>query len=118
VPYSYYDTSLELALRPTMVKADAEEEKVVSESLKKLCARFDEITVPVVIVTGDLDTYAMEQAPRLDDGIPNSKVIVVEGAHHFLWFSYPSKVTEAIQEAWMEAGDSEIISQLIERADR
>ena len=102
---SYYDTSLELALRPTMVKADAQEEKVVSESLEKLCTRFDEILVPVVIVTGDLDTYAMEQAPRLDDDLPNSEIVIVEGAHHFLWFPYPDKVMEAIQKAWIEAGE-------------
>jgi len=107
VPSSYYDTSLELGLRPTMVKADAEEEKVISESLEKLCARFDEIAIPVVIVTGDLDTYAMEQAPRLDDDIPYSEVVIVEGAHHFLWFSYPGEVIEAIRKAWMgEVTDS------------
>jgi pimeloyl-ACP methyl ester carboxylesterase len=105
VPSSYYDTSLELALRPTMVKADAQEEKVVSESLEKLCTRCDEILVPVVIVTGDLDTYAMEQAPRLDDDLPNSEIVIVEGAHHFLWFPYPDEVMEAIQKAWIEAGE-------------
>jgi pimeloyl-ACP methyl ester carboxylesterase len=101
VPSSYYDTSLELALRPTMVKADAEEEKVVTEGLEKLCTRLDEIAIPVVIVTGDLDTYAMEQVPRLENDVSNSKVIIVEDAHHFLWFSYPGEVIDAIGEAWM-----------------
>jgi pimeloyl-ACP methyl ester carboxylesterase len=107
VPSSYYNTSIDLALRPSMVKSDAEEEQVISSSLEKLCARFDQVTVPVVIVAGTLDTYAIEQAPTLDDDIPDSEVIVVENAHHFFWFPYPDEVTAAIRVVWVKADGSD-----------
>ena len=104
VPASYSDT-LGLEVRPSHAKAGADEEQIIPASLETLSTRFDEVSVPVVIVAGDLDTHAIEQAPRLDEEIPHSKVVVVEGANHLLWFSLPEVLIDAIQETWTWADE-------------
>jgi pimeloyl-ACP methyl ester carboxylesterase len=105
VPSSYLDTTIELGLRPSHVKADADEEVIIPASLESISGRFGEISVPVTIVAGSLDTHAIEQAPRLDEDIPYSQVSVVEDAHHFIWFSRPEMVIDAIGETWTWADE-------------
>jgi len=104
VPASYSGT-LGLEVRPSHAKAGADEEEIIPASLETLSTRFDEVSVPVVIVAGDLDTHAIEQAPRLDEETPLSKVAVVEGANHLFWFSFPEVVIDAIQETWIWADE-------------
>jgi pimeloyl-ACP methyl ester carboxylesterase len=104
VPASYSD-SLGLEVRPSHAKAGADEERIIPPSLETLSARLGEISAPVVIVASDLDTHAIEQSPRLDEDIPNSRVIVVEGANHLLWFALPEVVIDAIQETWTWADE-------------
>jgi pimeloyl-ACP methyl ester carboxylesterase len=105
VPASYSAT-MGLEIRPNHVKAGADEERIIPPCLETLSARFGEVSVPVVIVAGDLDTYAIEQAPRLEEDIPNSRVVVVEGANHLLWFSFPEVVVDAVRETWTWADET------------
>jgi pimeloyl-ACP methyl ester carboxylesterase len=105
VPASYSAT-MGLEVRPSHVKAGAEEERIIPPYLETLSAHLAEISVPVVIVAGDLDTYAIEQAPRLEKEITHSRVVVVEGANHLLWFSLPEVVMDAIQETWIWADET------------
>jgi pimeloyl-ACP methyl ester carboxylesterase len=105
VPASYSAT-LGLEIRPSHARAGADEERIIPLYLETLSARLAEISVPVVIVVGDLDTHAIEQAPRLEEDIPNSRVTVVEGAHHLLWFSLPEIVVDAVQETWTWADET------------
>jgi pimeloyl-ACP methyl ester carboxylesterase len=107
VPASYSAT-MGLEVRPSHVKAGADEDRIIPPYLETLSARLAEISVPVVIVAGDLDTYAIEQAPRLEEDIANSRVVVVEGANHLLWFSLPEVVIDAIQETWTWADETEV----------
>ena len=58
----------------------------------------DEINSPVMIVAGEQDDHAMEVIPRLHKDLSLSRIKVVEGANHFLWFAYPEVVVEAVQE--------------------
>jgi pimeloyl-ACP methyl ester carboxylesterase len=60
----------------------------------------DDVTVPVMIVSGSLDDHVMEQVPQLDEDISNSRVMIVDGAGHNIWFAYPEYVVDAIQETW------------------
>ncbi len=105
VPPSYSAT-MGLEVRPSHVKAGADEDRIIPPYLEILSARLGEVSVPVVIVAGDLDTYAIEQAPRLKEDIPNSRVVVVEGANHLLWFSLPEVVVDAVQETWTWADET------------
>lgn len=101
VPPSYYDVTLELGLRPSHLLAAAEETRVIPVSLATLSEAFDRIEVPVVIVVGDQDTYAIQQAPRLQADLPNCRTMIVEGVNHYLWYSQPDVVIEALEEIWM-----------------
>ena len=100
VPEAFYDSTIELGLRPSHVKTSAEETLIIPASLAALLSNLDEVNVPVVIVDGDQDTHAIEQATRLEQDLPMSRVVIVEGANHYLWFSNPEVVIEAIQDVW------------------
>ncbi|MBI9051641.1 MAG: alpha/beta hydrolase [Anaerolineaceae bacterium] len=100
VPESYYDLTIELGLRPSHVKASAEETLIIPASLAALVSNLDKINLPIIIVAGDQDTHAFEQAFQLEQDLPASRVVLVEGANHYLWFSNPEVVMEAIQELW------------------
>ncbi|MBU1023099.1 alpha/beta hydrolase [bacterium] len=100
VPESYYDSTIELGLRPSHVKASAEETIIIPASLATLVSDLEKVNLPVIIVAGDLDTHAFEQAVRLEQDLPISRVVIVEGANHYLWFSKPEVVMDTIQELW------------------
>lgn len=108
VPASY-SVTMGLKVRPSHVKAGADEERIIPLYLETLSMRLAEISVPVVVVVGDLDTHAIEQAPRLEKDIANSRVVVVKGANHLLWFSLPELVIDAIQETWTWADETEVV---------
>lgn len=97
VPASYYDATLELGLRPSHLKAAAEETQVIPASLAELVKDLEQVSVPVMILAGDLDKHAYEQASRLAQDLPLSKTMIVDGANHYLWFSNPEAVMETIR---------------------
>ncbi|KAA3657582.1 MAG: alpha/beta hydrolase [Chloroflexi bacterium] len=101
VPAGYYDATLEMGLRPSHVKTTAAETRIIPASLAALVENLDKIDVPVMIVAGDLDKHAMEQSVHLQEDLPASKVKVVEGTNHYLWFSKPEVVMETIRELWI-----------------
>lgn len=98
VPETFYDSTIELGLRPSHVLASAKETLVIPASLADLVRDFEKVNVPVMIVDGDQDTHAFEQATRLEQDLPMARVIIVEGANHYLWFSKAEVVLEAIQD--------------------
>ena len=100
VPETFYDSTIELGLRPSHVLASAKETLIIPASLAALVSDLEKVNVPVIIVDGDQDTHAFEQAPRLEQDLPMSRIVIVEGANHYLWFSKPDVVMEAIQELW------------------
>ncbi|MFS8087074.1 MAG: alpha/beta fold hydrolase, partial [Acidobacteriota bacterium] len=63
-------------------------------------SRYSEIRVPVAIVTGDSDQIvpAKENAHRLHDDLPHSKLIVLEKTGHQIPFTRPAAVVEAIDQ--------------------
>ena len=83
------------------MKASAEETRVIPASLAALVEGLDKVNVPVMIVAGEQDTHASEQASRLQQDLPAAKVVVVEGANHYLWFGNPEVVMESIRELWI-----------------
>lgn len=100
VPPSFYDTNIALGLRPKQILSAAEESVVIPASLESLSERLHEITVPVTVLVGELDTHAAEQAARLKNDIVGSTVVIVDGANHYFWYAYPEVVVEAIRSTW------------------
>lgn len=112
VPKSFYDATIELGLRPSHLKAAAEETRVIPASLAALVDGLEKVAVTVMIVAGDQDKHAIEQASRLQQDLPATKLVVVEGANHYLWFSNPEIVVETIQQLWEWAGEFKIPTQM------
>jgi pimeloyl-ACP methyl ester carboxylesterase len=58
-----------------------------------------EIAVPVTIVNGRHDRVVpLANAEFLDERLPNSRVVVIEGGH-FIWEEAPAEYAAAILEA-------------------
>ena len=85
-------------MRPSHLLAAAEEKRVIPAALAELAAGLDEVAVPVIIVAGDQDTHAFGVTARLEQDLPNSRVEIVAGANHYLWFSKPEAVVGAIDQ--------------------
>ncbi len=60
-----------------------------------LAGRLHEIRCPTLVLVGDQDQPFLEPASELADGIPDAKLVVIEGSHH-------SPQIEAT-EAWLDA---------------
>ncbi len=64
----------------------------VTESLSNIAA-------PTLLVFGDDDPLAsLEQAHELRDGIPDSRLVVLEGARHGLSFEFKEELAELVSE--------------------
>lgn len=101
VPETFRDSTIELGLRPSHVISSAKETLVIPTSLAALVSDLSKVEVLAIIVDGDQDTHAFEQSTRLKQDLPRSRVVIVEGANHYLWFSKPDVVMEAIQDLWI-----------------
>jgi pimeloyl-ACP methyl ester carboxylesterase len=80
---------LDLALRPSQIRAAAEESAFMIPAAARFESRYGQLRVPVFIVTGAEDHYADpdRQSARLYGAIPHSELRVLPGlghmAHHF-----------------------------------
>jgi pimeloyl-ACP methyl ester carboxylesterase len=81
------------------VQAAARDFLAPARELPALSARYPEIRVPTVIVTGDRDASVppVGQGYRLARDIPHATVITVPGAGHMLPFTHPEAVLDAIR---------------------
>jgi pimeloyl-ACP methyl ester carboxylesterase len=100
VPDSYFDMRMALALRPSHIVAAREERVIYPLGRESVSARLGDVTAPTMIISGSLDDHVMEQVPQLDEDIPNSRVVIMDGAGHYIWFAYPERVVDVIQETW------------------
>ncbi|MEQ9639437.1 MAG: alpha/beta hydrolase [Alphaproteobacteria bacterium] len=98
VPDSYDQAPWRLALRPDSYRANAEDVRLLKPFLREQSARYHEIDVPLVIVTGDADTVVSPtlHSAALHEAVPHSQTIVLPGAGHPLPYSHPDVVIDAI----------------------
>ena len=98
VPTSYARAPWRLALRPDSYRANAEDVRLLKPFLRAQSARYHEIKVPLVIVTGDADTVVSPtlHSAALHEAVPHSQAIVLPGAGHPLPYSHPDTVIDAI----------------------
>jgi pimeloyl-ACP methyl ester carboxylesterase len=101
VPATYARAPWRLALRPDSYRANAEDVRLLKPFLRAQSQRYDEIRVPLVIVTGDADQVVSPtlHSGQLHDAVPHSQQIVVPGAGHPLPYSHPATVIAAIDQA-------------------
>ena len=99
VPPHYLRTVLSEWTRPRKVKWYAVDDALLNESLPNLSARYSEIRTPMTIMTGDSDLIvpAKENAHRLHDSLPHSRLQVLPQTGHQIAFTRPEAVVDAIR---------------------
>ena len=99
----------ELSLRPSQLKASAEDTVSMTPSAAALATRYDELKMPIVIMagTGDRLVDFARQSGRLDEVLAESTLVPVEGAGHMIHHSAPKKVIKGINLAASRSGITE-----------
>ena len=99
VPKNYLKAVLSEWTKPSKVRAYARDEDLYNPSVKKFSPRYAEIAVPISIVTGDADLIVSEKenAARLHEALPKSRLIVLPKTGHQIPFTHPQSVIEEIE---------------------
>jgi pimeloyl-ACP methyl ester carboxylesterase len=90
---------LEMALRPSQIRASAEESAFMVPGATAMQDRYGELRVPTVILTGDADEIvtADRQSIRLADEIPGSELRVLPGLGHMIHYAAAGEIMDAIR---------------------
>jgi pimeloyl-ACP methyl ester carboxylesterase len=88
-----------MSLRPAQIRAEAAEAGLMVPAAAALAGRFAELHLPVTIVAGESDAIVetSSQARPLHKAIPQSRLIVVEGAGHMVHHTAPDQVIAAVR---------------------
>ena len=92
------DFPSELSLRPSQLKASAEDTFSMTPSAAALAKRYDQLKMPIVIMagTGDRLVDFARQSGRLDEVLADSTLLPFKGAGHMIHHSAPEKVVDGI----------------------
>ncbi|MFZ0851029.1 MAG: alpha/beta hydrolase [Hyphomicrobiaceae bacterium] len=92
------DFPLALALRPSQIKAFAQDTSHMISAAQQLSPRYGTITCPTVVMAGDADRIVNieRQAQRLHGAIPGSRLDVLNGAGHMIHHADPGRLVRAI----------------------
>jgi pimeloyl-ACP methyl ester carboxylesterase len=98
VPPHYLRSVLSEWTRPKKVKWYSVDDALLNASLPALSGRYKEIAAPVVIITGDSDLIvpAKENAHRLHESLPGSRLRVLVATGHQIPFTRAEAVVEAV----------------------
>src|ERR1043166_4498402 len=98
VPESYFQLVASSWLSRKHLKAYLGDESSLNTSLRKFSTRYSEISIPVVILTGDHDQIvsATENAYRLQDSIANAQLIELKNTGHEIPQTHPESNSNAL----------------------
>ena len=87
-----------MGLRPSQLRATTEEIALMIPSAYALSKRYEELTLPVVIIAGAADLHAIPalHSERLHAELPQSELILVPDVGHMVPHSAPGQVVAAI----------------------
>ena len=99
VPKNYLRSVLSEWTRPKKIKAYSLDEVSLNDSLKRLSPRYPEITIPVSILAGDSDLIVPEKdnAERLHQALPKSRLILLPKTGHQIPFTRSQAVIDEIE---------------------
>ena len=105
VQTDYAERSLDLWMKPDRIRACAYDERTLGASLKVLSEHYQNIEMPVVIITGSADRLLNpeEHAYPLHKTIKHSKLVVLPETGHQLPQTRPDAVISAIDVVWAAA---------------
>jgi pimeloyl-ACP methyl ester carboxylesterase len=87
-----------LALRPSQLRADNDDLFALRPFLMKQAARYGEIRVPTLVITGDADHVVSPpvQAEAVAAAIPGARLVVLPGVGHMPQYVRPERVRAEI----------------------
>ena len=89
-----------MSLRPGQIRAESQDGVAMIPGAIAMRHRYQELTMPVVIMAGTKDGVVNAKQPRrLHVQIPHSNLRMVTGVGHMLHYAVPGEVAEAIREA-------------------
>jgi pimeloyl-ACP methyl ester carboxylesterase len=99
VPKNYLRSVLSEWTRPKKIKAYSLDEVSLNDSLKQFSPRYPEITIPVSILAGDSDLIVPEKenADRLHQALPKSRLVLLPKTGHQIPFTRPQAVVDEIE---------------------
>ena len=99
VPASFADFPIDLALRPSQLRANAEDLAALNADVARLRTRYRQIAVPVEILTGGADKIVdpAAHAFRLARAVPDAGFQVLPGVGHMLHHTQPDAVCAALE---------------------
>jgi pimeloyl-ACP methyl ester carboxylesterase len=99
VPQSWQDDyPVEMALRPSQIRAVAAEAALMVPAAARLSKRYEELSLPITIVAGQGDQIVdpVEQSERLHSELPASELLVEPLAGHMVHHTAAGAVYEAV----------------------
>jgi pimeloyl-ACP methyl ester carboxylesterase len=98
LPEKYFRLVASLWLGRKQLKAYLDDESSLNASLRKISKRYSEISIPVVILTGDHDQIVSprQNAYRLKDSIANSQLIELKDTGHEIPQTHPESISNAL----------------------
>jgi pimeloyl-ACP methyl ester carboxylesterase len=101
VPDKFENFPMDMALRPSQIRAEAAEAALMIPAAAMLSKRFGELDLPVTIVAGSGDKMVdpEDQAERLHEALPGSTLLLVEGSGHMVHYTATEEVAAAIEKA-------------------
>ncbi len=99
VPDSFWDFPIELALRPSQLRANAEDLAALNPDVARLRRHYRQIALPVEILTGGADKIVNPAAHafRLARAVPDAGFQVLTGVGHMLHHTQPEMVCAALE---------------------
>lgn len=97
----------ELALRPSQIRASAEDTASMIPAAAALSRRYGNLVLPIVIVAGTHDRIVdLEyQSRQLHGELPTSDLCVVEGGGHMIHHTAPHRISEAVDRVAARAAE-------------
>ncbi len=89
---------LDMSLRPSQIRASAEETALMTSAAAKFQNRYSSLNLPVFIIAGAGDRIVNvdKQSRRLARDIPGSTLLILRGLGHMLHHSAPDEVMAAL----------------------
>jgi pimeloyl-ACP methyl ester carboxylesterase len=99
VPERFSQFPLALSLRPSQLRASAEEAVLMVPAAEDLHGRYGELNMPVAIVSGSGDKIVdpESQSNRLARQVLDRDADIVEGAGHMVHYFAPERVVDAVR---------------------
>ena len=104
VASSWSKFPFEMTLRPSQLRAEAAEAALMVPSAAGMASRYDELTIPVQIISGEGDRIVdhARQSARLASEVASARLTTLRGVGHMAHHSATDRVLHAIRQAMSE----------------